>query len=308
MQNFFDFCFDREFPESVGTLLNLQKSAISYLFSDPRLQLVKLNEEEYSESQIVYRSRDNEKEAILKAILQTINPKLLSQDSVRILSIGCGQGIFEKPFLQNIIERDKAIHFVGIEPKKKEGKKIQEWCNIISFERPRQFSFEIHSVGFEEFESDRSFDIILFINSLYYFSELKPSIQKSYQLINKGGIAIATISPKRKLLNEPYYYVNQRLYGQSRWFSEALENALIESKISFIQEKIEFFVNITECFQKGSQSGKQLLDFMIGANTAYFSPLQLRLLLDYLASGSHKMDTGEVMLPHSVDLFYFEKE
>ena len=116
------------------------------------------------------------------------------------------------------------------------------------------------------------------------------------------------MSPKKKFLNEPYYYVNKRLYGQSRWFSEEFENALIESRIVFRKEKIDYLVNFTECFQKGSQSGKQLLDFMIGANTAYFSPLQLRLLLDYFASGSHKMETGEVMLPHSVDLFSFKKE
>jgi len=112
----------------------------------------------------------------------------------------------------------------------------------------------------------------------------------------------------RRLLNEPYYCVNKRLYSQSRWFSEDIQKALIESNISFRKETIDFLVNITDSFQKGSQFGKQLLDFMIGANTAYFSPLQLRLLLDYFASGSQKMETGEIMLPHSVDLFSFEKK
>jgi|GEM_PF-1934461 len=296
------------FSDSIGTLYSLQKSAIAYLFSDPRLELVQLSEEEYTESQIVYRSRDNEKEVILEAILQTIKPKLSSQDNYRILSIGCGQGIFEKPFLQNLLERDKTLHFVGVEPKEKECTKIKKWCDKISAERQGKFSFKIHSVGFEEFASDESFDIILLINSLYYFSELEPSIQKTYQLLSKEGIAIATISPMRRLLNEPYYCVNKRLYSQSRWFSEDIQKALIESNISFRKETIDFLVNITDSFQKGSQFGKQLLDFMIGANTAYFSPLQLRLLLDYFASGSQKMETGEIMLPHSVDLFSFEKK
>lgn len=39
---------------------NLQKSAIANLFSDPKLKLVKLNEQEYMEGLIAYGSQQNE--------------------------------------------------------------------------------------------------------------------------------------------------------------------------------------------------------------------------------------------------------
>ncbi|NEO22022.1 MAG: hypothetical protein F6K57_22605, partial [Moorea sp. SIO4A5] len=52
--------FTDAFSDSVGTLESLQKSAIAYLFSDPRLQIVKLNDQEYMDCQIAYRSQQNE--------------------------------------------------------------------------------------------------------------------------------------------------------------------------------------------------------------------------------------------------------
>lgn len=39
---------------------NSQKSAIANFFSDPKLKLVKLNEQEYMEGLIAYRSQQNE--------------------------------------------------------------------------------------------------------------------------------------------------------------------------------------------------------------------------------------------------------
>ncbi|NEP88582.1 MAG: hypothetical protein F6K18_18065 [Okeania sp. SIO2C2] len=74
---------------------NLQKSAIANFISDPKLKLVKLNEQEYMEGLIAYYSQDNEKEIMLEATLQAIEKKMSSQESYVILSVGCGTGIFE---------------------------------------------------------------------------------------------------------------------------------------------------------------------------------------------------------------------
>lgn len=59
--------FANPFSESVGTLHGLQKSAIAYLLSDPRLELVKLNEGEYMQGLIAYRSQHKEEEIMLEA-------------------------------------------------------------------------------------------------------------------------------------------------------------------------------------------------------------------------------------------------
>ena len=303
-----NYSFEDEFPGSVGTLAGLQNLAIAYLFSDPRLKLVKLNKQEYAESQIVYRSRDNEQEVMLEAVIQAMAGKIASQESYRILSVGCGHGIFEKPFLQKLLALNKTIHFVGVDQNEEECIKIREWCREINAAQPGQFSFDIQSVSFDRFTDQQAFDIVLLIHSLYYFPEIERSIQRVYQLLRGTGMAILGIASNRSLLTKPYYYVNQRLCPESRWYSEDLKKVLIENKIPFRQEEVEFSVNITECFQTTSQLGKQFLDFTIGANTAYFSPLQLRLLLEYFAAGSRKMQTGKIMFPHSADLFYLEED
>ncbi|RQH45678.1 class I SAM-dependent methyltransferase [Okeania hirsuta] len=284
-----------------------QKSAITNFISDPKLKLVKLNEQEYMEGLIAYRSQQNEQEMIIDATVQSIQKYKSSQESYTILSIGCGSGLLEKPFLTKLLELNKSIHFVGIDPKKAECLITQEWCQKLSTFTPNKFGFEIHPVSLEEFKPLQTFDIILLIHSFYYFPKIESSVNKVYELMGAEGMTIIAIAVKTKL-NEPYHYISQRLYQRPRFFSEDLYQFFSEQKIPFSQEIIEFSVNITKCFQKDSQLGKHLLDFIVGANTTYFSPSQLQVLLDYLSSNSQKLEGGEIMIPNSVSFYYFQKK
>ncbi|NEQ77896.1 MAG: class I SAM-dependent methyltransferase [Okeania sp. SIO2C9] len=286
---------------------NLQKSAIANFISDPKLKLVKLNEQEYMEGQIAYRSQQNEQEMILKATFKVIEKHQPSQESYSILSIGCGSGLFEKPFLTKLIELNKSIHFVGIDPNKVECVKTEEWCQELSTIKPDKFRFKIHPIKLEKFELSQSFDIILLIHSFYSFLEIESSFEKIHELLREEGIAIIVIAIKTEF-RELLYYVNQRLYQRSILFSDDLYQFFSEHNISVHQEIIESPLNITKCFQKDSQLGKHLLDFIVGANTTYFSPSQLQVLLDYLSSNSQKLEGGEIMIPTSVSFYYFQKK
>ncbi|NES84779.1 MAG: class I SAM-dependent methyltransferase [Moorea sp. SIO2B7] len=228
-------------------------------------------------------------------------------ESYTILSVGCGTGFFEETFVKKLLSRNKTVHFVGIDTQKIACIKTQEWCHKLSISKPKNFSFTICTVGFEKFQSCQKFDIILLIHSLYYFSEIKTSVPKVYELIQEGGMAIIARAPKRNLITEIYAQVNEQLYGKSKYFSEDVEKVLTKCNRLFRKETIEFSVKITECFQKESEFGKRLLNFLVGANTAYFSPLQLQLFLDYFEMSSQKLEGGEIMLPHSGNLFYLEK-
>ncbi len=223
------------------------------------------------------------------------------------MSVGCGTGIFEEPFLENLLARKKHINFVGIEPNEKECLITQEWCQKFSKLKPTSFDFKIHPVCFENFESHQNFDIILLIHSFDNFSEIETSIRKIYKLLKKEGIAIIAIEQKRQLLNEPVYHVSQRLYKKISYYSEDLEKVLTQCNFPFYLETINCSVNITECFKKGSQLGKLLLDFIIYANTAYFSPLQLQFLLNYFSTSSQRIENGQIMLPFLTNLIYLEK-
>ncbi len=209
--------------------------------------------------------------------------------------------------MTKLIELNKSIHFVGIDPKKLKCVKTEEWCQELSRCQPEKFRFKIHPVKLEKFESSQSFDIILLIHSFYYFSEIESSFQKVYELLREEGIAIIVIAIKTEL-REPPYYVNQRLYQRSMLFSDDLYQLFSEHNISFHQEIIDSPVNITKCFQKDSQLGKHLLDFIVGANTTYFSPSQLQVLLDYFSNNSQKLESGEIIIPNSLSIYYFQNE
>ncbi|MGB3512609.1 MAG: hypothetical protein WBA93_26000 [Microcoleaceae cyanobacterium] len=93
------------------------------------------------EGLIAYRSQHNEQQMMLEATFQAIEKHKYSQETYSILSIGCGSGIFEKPFLTKLIELNKSIHFVGVYPNKVECVKIQEWCQELSGSKPDKFWF-----------------------------------------------------------------------------------------------------------------------------------------------------------------------
>ncbi len=283
-----------------------QKLAIAQLFSDPKLKLVKLSDREYLEGQIAYRSYDNEKNVLLDATLKTIDTKMSSKKRFSILSIGCGSGIFEASFVNQLLTK-KSVHFVGVEPKQEECLKTKKWCDHLKKSHPNKFDFEIYQGDFDSFASIQTFDIILFIHSLYYFSEIERSIQESYKLLNQDGMAIVGIAP-RHLLNEPYYHVYQRIHGKPAWFSEDVHQVLDKYKLPFFQQKLDFLANITKCFQTDSQLGKQLLDFILGANTTYLSASQRQVILDYFGKIAQHDKAGKILLPHSTSLIYIYQE
>jgi SAM-dependent methyltransferase len=295
------------FSQSGYSMNSFQKSAMEYLFSDPRLHLVSLNEQEYMEGQIAYRSQHNEQEMMLEATIKAVEKKMFSQEHYTIISIGCGSGLFEKPFLEELLWRKKTIEFIGIDTNEKECLKFQESCHQISQKYPGKFEFKIHNIDFLMFEDSRKFDIVLSIHSLVYIQQIEKSIQKIYEMTGEGGMAIVSMSPKRKIFNGPHYYIAQRLYGRTLYYDEDVEKVLTEFNIPFHHEKTEFLVNMTECFKQDSELGQSVLNFAIGAQSAYFSPLQLQLCLNYFDSCSEKMPGGEIMVPHFGILFYISK-
>lgn len=302
---------DKEFgtppADHVEATDRFKQSAIAYLFSDPTLELVKLSERDYMEGQIAYRSQQNEQELMLSATLKAVATKMSAQDDYNILSIGCGSGLFENPFLTELLSQNKAIYFVGVDPNQEECAKVQAWCDQLQATHSDRFSFELHPTGFEDFQTNQAFDIVLFIHTIYYFSDIESAVRKSYDLLKQSGMTIITVS-KRWLLNDPFYYVLQKTYGKPAWFTQELQQALTDFNIPFCQEQVDFLVNITQCFQPGSTLGRKLLNFMLGVSADSFELLQLQLLLDYFGASSQIMPEGDIMLPHSGTLFYLEKE
>ncbi len=256
---------------------------------------------------IAFYSQDSEKQVMLDNILNTVSEKMPAQDRLSILSIGCGTGIFEEPFLTSLLSQNKSIEFVGVEPNETECMTTQKWCKKLSNSAKTQFEFTIHPVVFEKFAANQQFDIILLVHSIYSFPNIEASIRQVYELLKPEGIGTIAIELKRQLLNAPYCRVHERLYDKMPHYSEDIQAALTQCSLPFRQTTINCAVNITECFNQESKLGKHLLDFMIGANTSYWSPLQLRLLLDYFGTASEKIEGNQIMLPLLTNLFYLEK-
>lgn len=306
-----EFNINKTFPTSSSDefdkIERFKKSAIAYLFSDPNLDCIVLSGQDYMDGQIAYRSQHNEQELMLSAIHREVSTQMPAQEHYNILSIGCGSGLFEQPFITKLLSQHKSIHFVGIDPNKEECNQVRQWGEQLQVTYPEHFSFEVMPVGLEDFQDDRVFDLVLVIHTMFYLSDVKSAIYKSYERLKPSGMTIIAIS-KRRWLNEPFCYILQRYFSGTAWFSKEIHQALVDFNISFHQEDINFLVNITQCFQADSKLGIPLLNFMLGVSVESFLPLQLQLLKDYFAASSSISPDGDILLPHSGTLFYLQKK
>jgi SAM-dependent methyltransferase len=277
----------------------------------PNLPLQALSSQDYLESYAVFSRATNRLSLVLAAALGYGQKFISSQTPLRILSVGCGDGTFEQPFLEQLIlgrrhSPEAPIFFVGVNPNQTECIAIQERFQRSVILQQHDFAFAIESIGFESFFTDHQFDIILCINPLIYIKALDMALEQAYGMLRKGGqlmIANAPFSP----LCQPFVDIAQQLWGQKPRFSEDIQQAIDAMLIPYQKQSLVGTLDITDCFEPQSELGIKLLDFLVHAKTEYFSGLQREKLLDFFRTHAQADNKGKMILPHPEDVFCLEK-
>ncbi len=106
-------------------------------------------------------------------------------DGKRVLSIGCGSGLFESTIENHNIE--------GLEPS----------TDMAEIARKRGMNVKIGLIENSELE-ENAYDIIYFNGSSSYIPELKPAYQKAYNALKTGGKIILFDVPKESAFGFMY--------------------------------------------------------------------------------------------------------
>ncbi|MBO1351210.1 MAG: methyltransferase domain-containing protein [Hormoscilla sp. GUM202] len=273
-----------------------------------KMQLKKLSNEEYYQAHKAFFSRTNQHAMMIEAGLRYADEVVGSKAECSVLSVGCGYGLFDEPFLRQLSLKTKKLHFVGVDRNEAECVIIEKKCHAIAPEcSPKhKFAWQIYPMDFGNFESCQRFNIILLVHVCYYFPNLEYKIRKAYELLDERGKLIIMNNPLEEF-KAPSSCIMKQLGEIDYWYSEDIQLVLNQCQLSFKQERIGASLNITECFNPDSDLGKKVLNFIVSVKVEYFSSLQLQLLLEYLRKISSKKPDGEIIVSYPVDVFCIKK-
>ncbi len=279
---------------------------ISYFHGEvPNLNLIELKGQNYLECHEVYCHSTNQQAKMLDAMFIYFEKTFEDRSSYSILSVGCGSGSFEVPLLKKLLAKNQKIHFVGIDSNKEQTLATQQKLDNLAREN-ENFSFEIFNEDFNSCSFKQSFDAILCIHVLYYCSDLESTLSKIRNILNSDSKLVVMNAPLEDMAI-PFFSISNKLWGRVPLYSHQIEETLDIRQIAYSKQAIPASLDISTCFDSQLERGKQLLDFILGVDTKYFSASQKQMFLDYLREISKTNPDGQITCPYPVNMLCVSK-
>ncbi len=230
-----------------------------------------------------YLSHTNQKEVAGKYIALALKD-MPAKREIRVLCIGGGSGEGDLSMINNLgrrlLSRIK-ISYVDPSP--------EMYKRFISNAERLGLDGKVDDIHIGKFESvstkPKSADVVLALNSLYFIKGwvnggARNPLKKIHSLINPGGVGVMLIrgedSPHTKL---------KRLAGGGKTTGKKLEASLKKSGIPFYAEHIGSRIDVTSCFERGSnlvesEDTYKLFSFMFGDRWKSMSAKRRKTLIE----------------------------
>jgi len=262
-----------------------------------RLDALPLQGERYASCLDSYEGASNQRRQILAWIQRVLIPRF-SKQSTAVLSVGCGAGDLDKAILAAGAEHSAKISYVGVEP---DTAQCERFAAQMGADKNDNVQITAHNMGFEDFQSQQSYDLVLMVHSLYYMPDPAWAIDKALSLVAEGGQLVVLLAANDQLneLSSSFWQIEA---GRIAWFSQDLSAYLDKQGASFTCEQIEARLDVTSCFDADSVTGSEIADFLAQVSTSELPDRLQGMIGEYLDATSHRGEAGR-WLPHNVDAF-----
>ena len=226
----------------------------------------------------------------------------MSQDANAILSVGCGTGTFDEHILGYALERMNQITYVGIEPNEIAA---ADFLKTMGSQTSNQVDVSVLVQKFGEQTFEIAFDLILFVQSIYYLEDRNDAIDAALQALKPGGELVIVIAPDEEL-NAIANLMWQRQMEQESWFSDDVRAHFEARGLKYSETRVSANLNANECFGESTEEGRNILDFIVQTQADQL-PTGLRNdISEFLMSICEEQGTTK-SLPHPVDIFRYKK-
>ncbi len=262
-----------------------------------RLDALPLQGERYASCMESYEGASSQRRQILAWIQRVLIPQC-SRESATVLSVGCGAGDLDKAILAAGAEHSATISYVGLEP---DAAQCERFVKQMGFDEDENVQIKAHNMGFEDFQDQQSYDLVLMVHSLYYMPDPAWAIEKALSLVKEGGQLVVLLAANDTLneLSSSFWQIEAE---RTAWFSQDLSAHLDALGLNFTREQIEARLDVTACFDANSATGSEITDFLAQVSTDALPNRLQGMIGEYLDATSHRGEAGR-WLPHNVDAF-----
>ena len=176
-------------------------------------QIQPLNNSYYAQCLEIFEANSDQRVGLLGWLEANVVAKM-SQDANAILSVGCGTGAFDECILRYARARMNQVTYLGIEPNEISA---ADFLKTMSTQTSDQVDVSVLVQKFGEQVFENKFDLILFVQSIYYLEDRNDAIDAALHALKPGGELVIVIAPDEEL-NTIANLMWQRQMEQKSWF------------------------------------------------------------------------------------------
>jgi len=211
---------------------------------------------------------------------------------ISVLSVGCGDGSLDGRLAAGLVQRKsgRPVRYVGIDPWPGS---VELFTATMAALGADELSVEAHVASFDDAPVDETFDVVLFVHSMYYVADVGATLRAALNLLRPGGELWVAIAPSAAL-NALVGVLAPPLEGHRQWFSADVEKAFVDGGIA-----VDDVVTLDALVDLASASD-EVLDFAVQARLTpeLYGPVRA-----YLGAVSVPGSDGKLRVPHPVDVF-----
>ncbi|MGV8871856.1 MAG: class I SAM-dependent methyltransferase [Rhodococcus sp. (in: high G+C Gram-positive bacteria)] len=216
----------------------------------------------------------------------------MGEGPISVLSVGCGDGSLDVRLAEGLLRAvpGRPVRYVGIEPWSGSAELFTAGMAALGAE---ELSVDVHVASFADAPVDETFDVVVFVHSIYYVADVGETLCAARDLLRTGGVLWVFNAP-RAALNALVDVLAPPLEDHRQWFSDDVEEAFADAGIA-----LDEVVTLDALVDLASASD-EVLDFAVQAR---LTPELRGPVRAYLDAVSVPGADGEPRVPHPVDVF-----
>ena len=216
----------------------------------------------------------------------------LGDGPVSVLSVGCGDGSLDVRLAESLVLAvpGRSVRYVGIDPWSPSARLFTAAMAALGAE---ELSVTAHVASFDDAPVNETFDVVVFVHSIYYVADVPDTLRGACKLLRPGG-QLWVLNAPRAALNALVDVLAPPLEGHRQWFSADVEKAFVDTDIDFDE-----VVTLNALVDLASASD-EVLDFAVQAQ---LTPELRGPVRAYLDAVSVPGANGGRQVPHPVDVF-----
>lgn len=269
----------------------LRQRALDVLAADRqgRRPLQGLTGADYARAHEVFEARSTQRTLLTGWLLGRLTAR--QGEDLAILSVGCGDGAVDAQIADALTaDADGGqVTYVGVDPHAASAASFEARLRRLVRPALRVRSL-VGTLG--QLPASNSFDVVMFVHSLYYVQSLEETLDQARRLLRPGG-EILVLQADREGLNDLAALLAPPASGLPQWWAESTEAVVASSGLHARRGTLRGELDLSVCADPEDLTGRDVLDFTVQARVP-------RSLYDGVLEVIRQLSSteGELIVPH----------